>query len=222
MNLMLEGRTFEEELVDKLLLLYLIEKANCNGLAEGITKITKLSFLSEHTMILKKNKGFNYNYFRYEQGPYSKELADDFKKLLKEEMIAQRDHYTFLTPRGKEILDGSSELLEINQSFADEIDEVCKKYAPHTLTSIKKDVYGLVLGIEGPYKNFKIKNIPQCADILVKLDVRNAVKEFKLSIDWCETLELLMDNDSMISFEKSMEDTKKGRIYSYEQLARGI
>ena len=53
-------RDTNEEIIDKVLLLYLINEVNKQGELNGITKLMKLLFFAEKEMVENKVKGFNF------------------------------------------------------------------------------------------------------------------------------------------------------------------
>ncbi|KKL26964.1 hypothetical protein LCGC14_2389980 [marine sediment metagenome] len=109
-------RSSEEGLVDKLLLLYLIKQTNSFGTVKGITKLEKLVFLTENLMIKDKTKGFNYEFHKWNYGPYSLELhREDYNSLVEQDIINEGS--IKLTTVGKTLLKECEPLLEENKQY---------------------------------------------------------------------------------------------------------
>ena len=199
-----EGRNLEEIVSDHLLLLYLIKKhEEASDRYLGITKLQKYVFLSENLMNKNCLKGLNYNFFRYNYGPMSKQLYTDinlFKKLglIYKERIK-------LTEKGNEIIKKFQELFLRNKKIIEKIDNQIETLGQMDTEEIKEFVYNIKKYI-GCHE-MKIKDIPMFLGILSKLKEENAKAKFDLSEEDIETLNLLLDDDtrktiSQITFPK--------------------
>ena len=86
------------EVINKLLLLYLIERArNYGGIFED-TRLQKLVFLSERSMLGRGLRGFTYVFIRLLYGPFSRELDNDKAALGDAQLIdysCDRGYYVF-------------------------------------------------------------------------------------------------------------------------------
>ena len=100
MKIRTSGRTPEERIVDKFLVLYTIGDA---GNSLGDTVIQKLTFLSTLKMSKQGHKGFNYSYIKLDYGPYSSELSIDVAELEKANVISPFSHQ--VASLGRYVLD---------------------------------------------------------------------------------------------------------------------
>jgi len=71
---------FDTDIFNKLLLLAII-KESTNNVLVGATRLQKLVFLCELHGRKKKIDTFNYTFYRWNYGPYSKELQDDVSEM---------------------------------------------------------------------------------------------------------------------------------------------
>lgn len=184
------SRSFEDEVIDKLLLLYLINKTNEYGLMGGEIKLQKLPFLSELKMNTKGIKGFSYCFFRFHYGPMSKEVYCDRDILSLSGMITKRPPYA-LTERGKDILEQSKKVLRKNFMILKYIDVITKKYAATNPWKLTEMIYEMELvPIDIPYKKMKVKEIQSCLDIIRGLEEGEYELKFKISEDLVDSLHL--------------------------------
>ena len=118
------GRTLEEKIIDKFLLLVLVDDID-----EGIgdTKIQKLAYLSERIMNIQNYKGFNYNFIRMPYGPFSRDLENDIKDLESCGVITHLSHV--VAPRGRRVLKSFTHLILENHKILDTIRNVNRKYS---------------------------------------------------------------------------------------------
>ena len=117
------GRTVEEKVTDRFLLLYLLDDA---GMGIGDTKLQKLAFLSERDMNLQGRKGFNYNFIKLDYGPYSSHLVQDVKVLMELGFITGFAHKP--TRKGRILLGSFCDLIDRNQVFIEKIQSVNRQY----------------------------------------------------------------------------------------------
>ncbi len=183
-------RSFEEQVIDKLLLLYLINKTNEYGLMGGQLKLQKLPFLSELEMNSRGIKGFNYCFFRFRYGPMSKELYNDRDILSLSGMITKHPPYA-LTERGKDILEQSEKVLRKNSMILKYIDNITKKYAATTPWELTEMIYQIDIILAGPLnKKMKIKEFHFCWDIIRGLKEGEYDQKFKISEHSIDSLHL--------------------------------
>jgi hypothetical protein len=79
----LAKRTPKDKILDRFLTLYVLTRASKHVPKLGRVQLQKIMFLSEWKMISQKMKGLNYNYIKFEHGPYSPELQDDMDRFAK-------------------------------------------------------------------------------------------------------------------------------------------
>jgi len=209
----------EEIIADRILLLYLIDKTNREAKLYGITKLMKLAFLSEYSMVKRNVKGFNYSFFKWRLGAFTPEIYDDFDKMISNDIIAEQWGID-VTERGREILSECSEIFEKNKSILEFVKEVVNKYANKTTNEILKYVYE----IQVEYPLFrgepkKIKDIPEGWDLVSKLDEDLAEIKLELDEDWIETLEIYFSKETQESIEDAMKSARTEKACKYNPMS---
>lgn len=158
--------------------LNLFEQANQIAPIDGNFKIQKLGFLAElRGQVECGLRAAHYKFFRYQFGPYSKDLANDVG-FLKERgfldglnRLTDRGHYLvdYLKP---EIEDNEMSILSLNV-----IGHVCNEYGRYSGPQLKRQVYDMTVPVID-YGNcvLKVKDIGYFTDILdpIRLDLRES------------------------------------------------
>ena len=192
------GRTLEEGLVDKFLLLYLI-----NNVEEGIgdTKIQKLAFLSEFNMNLQGRKGFNYNFIKMPYGPFSPDLDKDIKDLEKCDLITGYAHT--ITPKGIQILKIFHHLIENNQHIIDKIRDINRKYSRIPRNELVDYVHNLPNPV---YPSITIDKSRHGSYLLKRIRLAFARRAFKIDESDIASLEIFFDPQTLGSVINSLKE----------------
>jgi uncharacterized protein YwgA len=131
-------------------------------------KIQKIVFISENEAREEKLKAANFTFFRYNLGPYSKELANKVRMLEDANFIDPETRRP--TSRGEYVLDYLSECTGESPEIARALEilyKVCKKYRGTRSSRLVDAVYKMevpVTGLNGQL--MKVRDIPLCTDIL--------------------------------------------------------
>lgn len=137
------ARTNLEKAVDRLLVLYLLHDAFSRGNTDFIqdTKLQKLVFLSEWSMILERNKGLNFSFIKLAHGPFSQELETDARKLVRVGLVRARG----LEPTAKAnvVLEDFHHVIERNGSFTRYINETNDSFAGVSLKELLDVIYAM-------------------------------------------------------------------------------
>src|SRR3972149_2547917 len=143
-------RTPREALIDRILLLYAIERVNEYGLMEGPFKLMKVPFLSQRAMNNDGEKGFNYTFFRWDYGPLSTEIYDDRDTLLRAGYITQvgTKGRIYPTEGGKQLLESLRDLFAENEGILRKIDHEAKRCANLTFSELMNAVYAMKVRFE--------------------------------------------------------------------------
>jgi uncharacterized phage-associated protein len=179
-------RTAKETLIDRLLMLYTVGRANQCGFMEGPFKLQKLPFAAQMRMNSQRQKGFSYTFFRYDHGPMSTEVYEDRDALQRSGMITGHQGPVRLTARGREVLSSAAPLFKKNRQIVSHIDWAASKYAGLSFGRLKDAIYGTKVKVRG--KTVLIRDIPACVNVLTKLSEGEAQAEFRLSDDWLDSL----------------------------------
>jgi uncharacterized protein YwgA len=148
---------------------FLLNLGSCSGEPLDNLKIQKLTFISEDTARQReKLKAANFSFFRYNQGPYSKELADAVREL---ENLGLIDPETRVpTERGRYVLDYVEEF--VNESKPAQhalriLGETCKKYKKVKSSKLVNVVYDMKVPVaQFDGKIMKVRDIPKNIDII--------------------------------------------------------
>lgn len=198
----MDNRTFKEKITDKLLLLYIIHKANEHGYNKGKTKLQKFIFVIEKTMNDKKVKGLNYDIIKFHHGPYSHQLEQDFKDLQKNEIFARE--LMGLTDKGNKILNHCSGVLERNQYIVRVINSMIENLSRKSLDSILTMIYNATIKLPDG-RIMKIADIPENTPMINKLRETEAKEKLNIPNKWIETLDIMFDKEASDSLDKALK-----------------
>ena len=206
---------FEDRVVNNLLLLYLIDKTNEIGNMEDNLKVQKMVFLAQKDLIKRRLKAFAYNFFRWDQGPFSADLNNDLVKLARNDFLRWEswNKKMYLTKDGKGLLDACKEAFEENEVFLRSIDAIIGKFAEVEPEAIKNEVYGMRLMVPKIRKQMVIREIPHRQLILFRPSMKRMRREFKISDDWLATLEVAFDEEAVATVRKAYSDAKEGNVH---------
>ncbi|VUT26356.1 MAG: hypothetical protein MOIL_01520 [Candidatus Methanolliviera sp. GoM_oil] len=191
----------QEKIMDKVLLLYLIGKAKEEGNL-GVTKLMKLTFLTEQRMAEDRVKGFNYWFYKWRYGPFTQEIYDDLDCLMQNELITERGGIE-LTDRGLEFLNEIRGLLDENTIILKYIDGIAEEYGSIELNALIDRVDEIE-----PLGRKKIKDLLIGEHILSKLSDLEADRVFEIDDEWLETLDLLLNKEEYESLKEGMESAR--------------
>jgi uncharacterized phage-associated protein len=210
-------RRSEEIIVDNLLLLYLIKRANEKGELYGITKLMKLVFLSELKMVREKIKGFNYSFYRWHLGAFTPEIYEDLDYLIENGFVTERQRIE-LTDEGSILLDEVKELLEKNRNVLRCVDEVVDEFAKNDVYKVMDSVYNIK--IEEPFLGVKrkVRDIPEGYYLICRLDESDADEMFSIDEEWIETLDIRLSREAHISLVEAMESARRKRFTRFEEV----
>ena len=192
---------------NKLLLLYIAKEYTKKSKHYfGKTILEKIIFLAEWKMIEERVKGLNFPYFRYDYGPFSKEVSQEINDLKKTGLLEKQDEIK-LTKEGEKLLESYSDLLQRNKDIIVYIDKVIEKYHRYTTQELKNLVYDMEFPM--PNGKIKIKDIQHYTDMLFILPETEVKKEFKLTEEDIETLDILSDTELFNSLKESIKEARK-------------
>lgn len=144
---------------------YLIDRVNDTFSVDGNLKIQKMLFLHAFRGIGDKLKANHYKYFRYNLGPYSKDLANDIIKLERLGFINKASRK--ITKRGKLFLEYFYP--EVNRRAGATLHyakEVCEEYGKLSGPQLVNKVYKLSVPVyDFGGQTAVVKKIPIFTDI---------------------------------------------------------
>jgi len=201
-------RSNVEKISDSLLMMYLIDRVNEKGHLYGVTKLEKLVYFSERSMVAERLKGFNYNFKNYPRGPFTFGIYGDLDKLIRNEIVTEKKIMR-LTPQGKKILEGCKQLLEANKDVLQHINKETDKRANKWAQNLVDETHKIKIRFKGQMR--RIEDIPLGEYVLFGVTDRHAKQSFKVSAEWLETLVILLDKNSRESLEEAAKSARTER-----------
>jgi len=202
-------RNPEEAIVDKVLLLYFIKKAEEKGKIWGITKLMKLVFFGEREMVKDRVKGFNYKFYRWHLGPFTPQIYEDLEFLIENELVTEREGIE-TTDHGEAILSELDDLLKLkeNKAVLEYIDRLVDRYASEGTGELMKAAYESEVELI-PFKiKARVRDVPAGYDLVTKLSETEAREAFEIDDAWLETLDILLDRHAYESLKEAMESAR--------------
>ena len=193
-------RTEEEQLTDQFLLLFLIYDAE---IGIGDTKLQKLTYLSEVEMCKQGEKGLNFNFIKMPFGPFSSELKQDVKQLVKSNIITDYSHKS--TDFGKTILKNFSQLVKNNSEILGKISRINS-----THKNLERDeLVDIVHQMHNPLRPWQtIDDTKHGNYILKRMKTWQKDKAFKLTKSEIASLEIYFNFKTFNSLRLSLYNAR--------------
>ncbi len=167
-------RTPSQILVDRVLLLYILQLAEPHGLLSDV-KLQQLCFLCELQTFAKGFKALHFEFFRFAYGAFSKELDNDLTSLRRKGRI---ENFT-VSDQAKEeaipLLLTAIEGVEAHEQVQEIIEAVVAAYAPQDSGTITNSVEAVQLSTpQDPELKIPIRDIVFHTTLLVphRIDVQ--------------------------------------------------
>jgi len=209
------ARTLRDKAIDQFLTLYLINdvfsRKNLSLLPS--TKLQKLVFLSEKTMIDKREKGFNFYFIKLVHGPFSPELENDISKLIQDGFI--NDLELRPTNNTRLILEDFQSVIDRNQTFLAKINRVNDTFARMSLQKLLSVIYSMPWG-RG--RGRTIADLPQRTPMLYPMKPEIVATEFEITENEAEDLLMNFDPEAIKDLSQAMKDAREGKWRTYEQV----
>jgi uncharacterized protein YwgA len=156
-----------ESAIDLALLAYILKGA---APFQGRTKLQKTTFLTELRLREHDLIGPRFRFYRYDNGPFSKNLLNAYDVLHAQGLTTHRDELG-LTERGQVLADLVQMLKDEpdNREFFSEVDTVLETCRRRTGEQLMEEVYDLDVRPEGWTTSMKVRNIPKYTDIIVPI-----------------------------------------------------
>jgi len=213
-NRKLMVRTFKDKATDYFLTAFLVNNAftrwNIRFLQD--TKLQKLIFLSEKSMIEQCEKGFNFYFIKLTHGPFSEELKNSYDNFSQIKFL--NDFGLKPTVHTRMILEDFQDVIKRNQVFFKKIDEVNEQYARMPLEKLLKIIYAMPWG----RGTRTIADLPLHTPILYPMKPERISLEFKITDDEAEDLLMNFDPEAIHDLSEAMRDAQEGRWKTYEQV----
>jgi uncharacterized protein YwgA len=149
--------------------IFLLNLFECSEEPLDNLKIQKVTFISEDIARREQNlKAAHFPFFRYNQGPYSKILANDVRKL--EDFGFIHPETRCPTERGRYILDYVNEFVQRSKTAQESLrilSSVCKEYRDVRSSKLVDLVYKMKVSVSQFHgKVMTVKDIPLYTDII--------------------------------------------------------
>ena len=208
------ARTLLDKTVDQFLTTYLINDVFSRHRLRLLpeTKLQKLVFLSEKSMIDDRCKGFNFYFIKLIHGPYSAELKSELNRFTQIGYL--NDFGLKPTTNLKMIVEDFQKIIDRNQPFFQKIQRVNDVYALMPLNQLLRIIYSMPWG----RGDRTIADIPQRTPMLYPMKPNNIALEFEITENEAENLLLNFDPEAVEGLSQATEDMRKGRVRTYEQV----
>ncbi|MFQ5878913.1 MAG: hypothetical protein ACE5IZ_01900 [Dehalococcoidia bacterium] len=189
-------RTEREELVDSLLTLALTHICAPTGYLGDRLKLTKLIFAATLETFRTRCKGFNFSFYRYSWGPFTKELYHTWGDLYWAGLLEVQPGSTGLlglTDEGHELAERFiREVMQRdeNQPFLEVMDKVADSYAPCSTGELLRRVYAMEVVPIGWSNPTTLGATPMEAYFTAPIEERDAVLAVQIPEPWLKTFDL--------------------------------
>ena len=206
-----------ESISNILLLLYTIHKTNEQQEMDDDRKLQKMVFLAEKNLVRSKLKALDYQFHKWQMGPYSANVSRDLD-VLKGLGLVRPGWPIGLTSEGVNLLDSCSELLMQNKRFIGFVDRIVNKYAHLDSKSIMDVVYDMVIVVPRTLERMRIDDVPMGTPILFKTSSKRAKAIFEIDESWLATLEIAFNQEIIDSIAEAYDDAREGRASDFRSV----
>ena len=172
----------------------------------GITKLQKLSFLTEYLLSKNNKRAFDYEFFIYDLGPMSKGVYRDFEFLMDEELITENEGGIRLSELGESVLEQFRGIVpkEINSTMQ----HVVEKYAQMKTDELVETVHKIRIRLlDGTIS--RIEDLPPSFTILPK----PLAACFEIGKEYLETFRIMCDKPLMEAIRQTRKKGSKTKPY---------
>ena len=197
-------------------ILYLFNRLKVGG---GRMRTAKLFYLFEEDLFKNRIIGPNYVMKRFQMGPYNPKIATDLRSLgdsrflsVKEvyyekiEDLADIYSYNSNTTR---FLKSIEDLIQENSEIFEKFDFIIDIYAKKSGEELKDIIYSLS---KTGSKNQRIIDYSNRSIILDPNKITNPIKNFELTEDWYDTIEVLLNPNIYYGIQKGIRDAQQGNF----------
>lgn len=191
----------KKDLKNCLQLLYQIHKTkSLHRGSLGITKTQKLSFLIEFHQRFKGFNGFDFDFFRWNYGPMTADIYRLIEMLKDAEAIEKSENFT-VTEGGFKILEVFNPVFEENADIVRETEENIETYGKMSAGYLKDYIYDNFWLGKTP-----LRDVGLGTDLIIP--IRGRKRDFIISEDWLETLEIYFDRDLYDGLKQALKNAQ--------------
>ncbi len=189
---MRQQRSSSETYIDEALTVSLLNFAEQSGEGEiDRLRLQKLVFLVTHDWFTKRWKGFNYSFFRYRRGPFTKDLYQTEIDLAQAGLIDCDRNWTIrLTDSGEELAAALNELWfsDDNSLFGESLRATVRDYSCFSTKDLLAKVYEMEVVPLGWRESASLAEVPIGVDLTRILEENEAVNSLDVSSEWLDTI----------------------------------
>lgn len=206
------ARTNQEKMVDRLFTLYIIHRCRAeHGLScISKTKMHKLLFYAQKTLIDNKIKAMNYSFVKVLYPTFSSELRSDLTDLT-EQGFLNGDYYRE-QEKAERILEDFQEIFDRNSLIKSLIDREVDQYAPMETSAL------VVKTKKVPWRGKTIGALRKGTPLLSPLEPQNVSVTLDISEEELEQLEICLSPVVAEKISRADEDLQRGKRLTYEEV----
>jgi len=190
---------------NKILMLSLVSMSSERGWL-GITKLQKLSFLTEYLLSENDKRAFDYEFFMYDLGPISTGVYQDFEFLVNEELIVEDEDGIRLSKLGESVEEQFRAIIPKEISSA--MQHIINEYASMKTHKLVRMVHKMKIKLPNGTIT-RIEDIPKNLTVLPK-PVETILQ---LGIEYLETFRILCDKSLTNALRQARKKGAKTREY---------
>ncbi|CAN5520261.1 hypothetical protein BH23CHL2_BH23CHL2_05930 [soil metagenome] len=188
-------RTTYESVVDEALTLSVLAELEDKSSKEiDRLRLQKIIFLIAYRWFEKRWKGFNYPFFRYHWGPFTKDLYQTEMDLSVAGLIDGGRNWTLsLTPAGESLAAEMIERVwcaEDNAHFWQDIQQVIGEFGDLTTSQLLRSLYDMEFMPLGWREAWEMRDIPIGTDLIRVLEDAEADEIIEVLDEWIDTFGL--------------------------------
>lgn len=188
-----------------ILMLSLISKSVEKGWL-GITKLQKLSFLTEYDLAKNSKRAFDYEFFMYDHGPMSRGVYQDYETLLNDKLIIEDEDGISLSKLGQDVNEQFKEI--IPKEIRSTMQKITRRFAPMKTAKLVKTVHNMKRRLpDGTIE--RIDDIDKNCVVLPK----PLVTIFNIGKGYLETFRILSDKSLREAIREARRNGSKSKPY---------
>ena len=207
-------RNLFEWITDQLLFLYVSRVCTELGIMKKV-RTQKIIFIIEHNLWKNGLEGLDYQFIRHNHGPYSGELDDDIKRLIKCNLLRIDNYGYHITSNGLTFLDDFDYIFERNNQVKEIVIEYCNTVMSMEYDDLLESIYESKNPLN---KKITIDKTPMKKYLLSREMKDFIMKESKRKIKYeiteseAEDLEIYFDPRLKKIFDEGNESVKNGEL----------
>jgi uncharacterized phage-associated protein len=191
---------------NSILMLSLVAESSKRGWL-GITKLQKLSFLTEYYLSQQGKRAFGHRFFMHDHGPISKGVYRNLETLLNEDLVVDENGFQ-TSDLGHDLADQFK--CNIPAEIRSVMDSVVKRFSSWSTYELVKFVHNMKVTLPNG-ENARIDDLKRGCIVL-----QESTKNFKVASNIMETFNILSNSALREAIRKSRETGT--RSYPYKPL----